>query len=102
MKGLVHGGPCHLSCQVGVGDVVTTVDGTPVGGDIKYAKQLFLGDSETGVTLGLMRNGIGMFLSNHHVISQRISLCMKRLMQLILSIKGSHLVGTPKRKRTWE
>jgi C-terminal processing protease CtpA/Prc len=47
------------SWQVGVGDVVVTVDGTPVGGDVKYAKQLFLGDPETGVTLGLKRNGTG-------------------------------------------
>jgi len=36
---------------------VVSVDGTPVGGDVKYAKQLFLGEAETGVTLGLKRNG---------------------------------------------
>lgn len=40
VKGLVHGGPCHLSCQVGVGDIVISVDGTPVGGDVKLAKQV--------------------------------------------------------------
>jgi len=57
VKGLVHGGPCHLSCQVGVGDIVISVDGTPVGGDVKLAKQLFLGDDNSGVTLALRRGG---------------------------------------------
>jgi len=57
IKGLVHGGPCHLSCKVGVGDVVESVDGTQVRGDVKLAKQLFLGDQDTGVTLGLKRDG---------------------------------------------
>lgn len=57
VKGLVHGGPCHLSCQVGVGDVVISVDGTPVGGDVKLAKQLFLGEDNSGVTLALRRGG---------------------------------------------
>jgi C-terminal processing protease CtpA/Prc len=57
VKGLVHGGPCHLSCQVGCGDIVMSVDGTPVGGDVKLAKQLFLGEDNSGVTLALRRGG---------------------------------------------
>ena len=57
VKGLVHGGPCHLSCAVGVGDVVVSVDGTPVGGDVRLAKQLFLGEDNSGVTLALRRGG---------------------------------------------
>jgi hypothetical protein len=37
--------------------VVESVDGTAVRGDMKLAKQLFLGDQDTGVTLGLTSDG---------------------------------------------
>jgi len=39
------------------GDIVISVDSTPVGGDVKLAKQLFLGDDNSGVTLALHRSG---------------------------------------------
>lgn len=58
VKGLAHGGPCHLCCQVAIGDVVVSVDGSLINGDVRLAKGLFLGEDGTGVTLTLRRNGI--------------------------------------------
>lgn len=54
--------------QIGIGDIVVSVDDRPVGGDVKLAKQLFLGDAETGVTLGLRRGNGDTAVKNVHLL----------------------------------